>query len=442
MLGRKLEGVWHSGIEVYGFEYFYGGGIVKMRPQNVEATFGISPAQVHLLGVTKLTRMDFEKYLLSIMEMFRKEVYDLQNWNCNHFSDHCANFLVSRSIPNYILDLPFEVCKSVIGKLLMSFIKMLQGGAAPIRIDDPRHPSQAPGLRRRNSCPAVSPSSKYHMAANSGPGTVPAFGFGMSSADRARSAIGSGPGGDRGSLPVKRLAMRRRTVFVPTESERQRLTQSFEKGVAPEASGSNFTTTLPVSRTMKTERERERERERGGGEGGFVYGDSMGATTRETTRESTRDGRGERGSERSERVLLPAPTSSDGQRPYGITHRRSSRRGRGDDRDGTEGRQGREERDGRDGREERKIAFDLGYGSFMENEVEEEDDVRIIAYSNIAHMSVGVPFSPKHKELYEIQKNRFAQCGPAMQPRSSRGERGASRSQTKSLSLAPIRSSA
>jgi len=161
ILGKKVEGVWHTGVEAYGFEYFYGGGIVKMRPENVEATFGISPVRVHNLGPVEVSRLDFEKYLLTIMTMFRKECYDLVNWNCNHFSDHVVHYLTGRHVPSYILELPNEVCKSFMGKLILNFMKMINGGSAPIASDDPMHPRQILAGQdshvRRNSCPA-SPS--------------------------------------------------------------------------------------------------------------------------------------------------------------------------------------------------------------------------------------------------------------------------------------------
>eukprot|EP01055_Gregarina_sp_Pseudo9_P000426 Gregarina_sp_Pseudo_9__425@NODE_1277_length_1721_cov_107_445303_g1200_i0_p1_GENE_NODE_1277_length_1721_cov_107_445303_g1200_i0NODE_1277_length_1721_cov_107_445303_g1200_i0_p1_ORF_typecomplete_len409_score59_39Peptidase_C97/PF05903_14/3_2e36tRNAsynt_2e/PF02091_15/0_23_NODE_1277_length_1721_cov_107_445303_g1200_i01651391 len=182
LLGRTIEGVWHSGVEVYGYEYFYGGGIVKMKPENVESTFGIQPTRVHNLGHTDLTKSQFEKYLISIKPMFRKEVYDLVNWNCNHFTDHAARHLVSKPIPGYISDLPKEICGTFMGKMLMMFIRMTQGGSAPVAVNDPQHPSKfleasppsggrekpqtsASGTRaRRYSCPA----SPTHVSFESG----------------------------------------------------------------------------------------------------------------------------------------------------------------------------------------------------------------------------------------------------------------------------------
>lgn len=153
-----------------------------MRPENVESTFGIRPTRIHHLGYTSLTRSEFERYLLKIMSMFRREVYDLVNWNCNHFSDHATRYLVGRSIPTYILDLPHEICKTFMGKIVLNFIRMMHGGHAPVAIDDPQHPSRvlkssisppeddalkpSKAKCRRYSCPA-SPSNKAAAAAAS-----------------------------------------------------------------------------------------------------------------------------------------------------------------------------------------------------------------------------------------------------------------------------------
>eukprot|EP01053_Blabericola_migrator_P000167 Blabericola_migrator_1__166@NODE_1043_length_5621_cov_191_151602_g718_i0_p2_GENE_NODE_1043_length_5621_cov_191_151602_g718_i0NODE_1043_length_5621_cov_191_151602_g718_i0_p2_ORF_typecomplete_len461_score44_03Peptidase_C97/PF05903_14/2_2e33_NODE_1043_length_5621_cov_191_151602_g718_i01541536 len=188
VLGRKLEGIWHSGIEVFGYEYFYGGGVVKMRPENVERTFGIRPAHVHHLGYTDTSRSQFERWLISIMPSFKREVYDLVEWNCNHFTNHVSEYLVSRPIPDYILDLPKEVCNSFMGKILLLFLRMIQGGNAPIAINDPQHPSKMlggsttlssnsstlstatshPTRPRRYSCPA-SPMGDNLLSQSCGP---------------------------------------------------------------------------------------------------------------------------------------------------------------------------------------------------------------------------------------------------------------------------------
>lgn len=33
LIGKVIEGVWHTGLVVYGKEYFYGGGICQAAPK-------------------------------------------------------------------------------------------------------------------------------------------------------------------------------------------------------------------------------------------------------------------------------------------------------------------------------------------------------------------------------------------------------------------------
>lgn len=45
-IGRQIDVVPHTGVEVFGKEFFFGGGIVVSAPERVEAEFGITPVQV------------------------------------------------------------------------------------------------------------------------------------------------------------------------------------------------------------------------------------------------------------------------------------------------------------------------------------------------------------------------------------------------------------
>lgn len=133
-----------------------GGGIVKMKPCDVEQTYGITPHRIHHLGTTGASQRDFERYLLSIQTNFTRECYDLVKWNCNNFTDHASRFLVERGIPAYILDLPDEITNTFMGKIIINSIKMFSDAPA-IDSESATHPKQtlsAPlSSVRRNSCP-------------------------------------------------------------------------------------------------------------------------------------------------------------------------------------------------------------------------------------------------------------------------------------------------
>ncbi|XVF32217.1 hypothetical protein REPUB_Repub17cG0062400 [Reevesia pubescens] len=131
-LGKVIEGIWHTGVVVYGNEYYFGGGIqhapVGMTPYG-------RPIRVIDLGVSHVPKDVFEMYLQEISPRYTAETYSLLTHNCNNFSNEVAQFLVGSNIPDYILQLPNEVMSSPMGALLMPMIQNLEttlkAGAVP-----------------------------------------------------------------------------------------------------------------------------------------------------------------------------------------------------------------------------------------------------------------------------------------------------------------------
>ncbi|KAL0437268.1 UNVERIFIED_CONTAM: Desumoylating isopeptidase 1 [Sesamum radiatum] len=131
-LGKAIEGIWHTGIVVYGNEYYFGGGI---QSSPVGTTPYGTPIRVVHLGVTHVPKDVFEMYLQEIGPRFTAETYSLLTHNCNNFSNEVAQFLVGASIPEYILNLPNEVLSSPMGALMLPMIQQLEStlraGAVP-----------------------------------------------------------------------------------------------------------------------------------------------------------------------------------------------------------------------------------------------------------------------------------------------------------------------
>ncbi|KAK4344671.1 hypothetical protein RND71_034847 [Anisodus tanguticus] len=122
-LGKAIEGIWHTGVVVYGHEYYFGGGI-QHAPAGT-TPYG-TPVQVVDLGVTHIPKDVFEMYLQEISPRYTAEKYSLLTHNCNNFTNEIAQFLVGATIPDYILNLPNEVMNSPMGALIMPMIQQLE----------------------------------------------------------------------------------------------------------------------------------------------------------------------------------------------------------------------------------------------------------------------------------------------------------------------------
>ncbi|UIZ21190.1 hypothetical protein KXD40_000511 [Peronospora effusa] len=134
LLGKTIDGVWHTGVLVFGQEYFFGGGgIQAMAPELVVQRYGMQPVRTIPLGETNLSQQQFEQFLRENSSRFTDATYDLLRHNCNNFTDEVAKFLVGSGIPQYIIDLPNEVLNSPFGAMLRPMLENMnnQMHAAP-----------------------------------------------------------------------------------------------------------------------------------------------------------------------------------------------------------------------------------------------------------------------------------------------------------------------
>lgn len=126
ILGQRIDGVWHTGIVVYGYEYYFGGGIQKTAWGVFAQSNQMQPVQVLDMGMTTKSIQEFEAYLNTIQSRFTMMTYDLINNNCNNFADTICQFLVGHGIPSHIVDLPRIVFSTPGGAMLRPMIENMQ----------------------------------------------------------------------------------------------------------------------------------------------------------------------------------------------------------------------------------------------------------------------------------------------------------------------------
>ncbi|XP_024940545.1 deubiquitinase DESI2 isoform X2 [Cephus cinctus] len=102
-------GVFHSGVEIYGSEYAYGGhsrsisGIFKITPRvadDLGEQFRFRQS-VHI-GYTDFTEDDVCRIVAELGKDFRGDRYHLMNKNCNHFSSQFTHILCGQEIPGWV----------------------------------------------------------------------------------------------------------------------------------------------------------------------------------------------------------------------------------------------------------------------------------------------------------------------------------------------------
>jgi len=140
LIGMQLDGIWHTGVVVYGKEYFFGGGgsiSGNMAGVNSVGNVNLSgvkycvpgttilgqPGQVLELGVTEVPESLLTEYLDELADStFRMDSYSLFEHNCNHFSNELSEFLTGNKIPDHIVNLPQQVLNTPMGAMIRSMM--------------------------------------------------------------------------------------------------------------------------------------------------------------------------------------------------------------------------------------------------------------------------------------------------------------------------------
>lgn len=105
-LYRWGVGAYHTGVEINGQEYTFGGGsgIFSMQPRQVpNGTFRVA----HEMGNFNGNSSSLEAAIDELRHDFDPSSYNILTKNCNHFSDQLLLKLLNKNIPGYINRLAF-----------------------------------------------------------------------------------------------------------------------------------------------------------------------------------------------------------------------------------------------------------------------------------------------------------------------------------------------
>lgn len=138
LIGKQIDGIWHTSIVCFGKEYYFGSdGISNCMPCG---TVLGQPDETVCLGETSVTKRILHEYLAGLSRRaFRPEKYDLFAYNCNTFSNEVAQFLTGKQIPSHITDLPQEVMSTPFGAMIAQFFQNVRVQPNVASVTDTAH---------------------------------------------------------------------------------------------------------------------------------------------------------------------------------------------------------------------------------------------------------------------------------------------------------------
>ena len=136
LFGKKIEGIWHTSILVFGYEWWYGGDCFQSRP--FSTPFGTTPTRIEDIGTTTRTVQELKEFVRSKMrKKYNYASYDVISNNCNHFTNDVSHYLVHRGIRKSIVSLPNELLSGGLAKIMRPFLnKWLGNFQSDAVIDD------------------------------------------------------------------------------------------------------------------------------------------------------------------------------------------------------------------------------------------------------------------------------------------------------------------
>lgn len=133
LLGKQIEGVWHTSVVVDGVEHYFGYGIQRAVAGTTH--FG-RPLRKLLLGNTEIDANMREELLTDLSNRYRPQDYSLLFHNCNTFSNEFGLMLTGMGVPEEILSQAQEVLTTPLGEMLTPMLLQMEGQMRGMREAD------------------------------------------------------------------------------------------------------------------------------------------------------------------------------------------------------------------------------------------------------------------------------------------------------------------
>ncbi|KPA81084.1 glycosyl hydrolase-like protein [Leptomonas pyrrhocoris] len=131
LLGRPIEGIWHTSVVVFGREYYFDGGVGIVADPNPGRTRFGAPHRTEALGETAKRYEEFFAWTQRQRTSgFGPGDYHLLNNNCNSFTDAASVFLLGRHIPRDVLEMIPTLLSSPVGQMLRPMLEQATSGGA------------------------------------------------------------------------------------------------------------------------------------------------------------------------------------------------------------------------------------------------------------------------------------------------------------------------
>lgn len=123
VIGKEFEAMYHTGVVVFGMEYFWAADLMCMPAGRTP--YG-TPLRNVPLGTTHLPRSVVDEYVDSLRPQYNVDTYSLLTKNCNNFSNELSLFLVGHGIPPEILHLPQDILSTPVGAAVRPILESIE----------------------------------------------------------------------------------------------------------------------------------------------------------------------------------------------------------------------------------------------------------------------------------------------------------------------------